>query len=73
LTDGMPLTVLEAMACGVPSVASRVGGTPEILADGETGFLVEPKNTKQLSSRISALACDYKLRATMGKRARGFV
>lgn len=72
LTDGMPLTVLEAMACGVPCVASKVGGTPEILTDGGTGFLVEPKNIEQLSSRISALLSDPRLRTAMGRRAREF-
>lgn len=73
LTDGMPLTVLETMACGIPTVASRVGGTPEVLEDGFTGCLVEPRNVVQLASRISMLVADPKLRATMGSRARRFV
>ena len=73
LTDGMPLTVLEAMACGVPNVATRIGGTPEILHDADTGYLVEPKNVGELVSRISKLVADPELRTRMGCRARGFV
>jgi len=73
LTDGMPLTVLESMACGIPTVASRVGGTPEILQDGYTGYLVEPRSIDQLASRVSSLTADSKLRAKMGSRARRFV
>lgn len=73
LTEGMPLTVLEAMACGVPTVASKVGGTPEILLHGETGFLVEPKNIDQLSFYISRLVGDDELRTVMGKRARSLI
>jgi len=73
LTDGMPLTVLEAMACGIPTVASRVGGTSEILQDGDTGFLVEPRNVDELVSRISTLVADSNLRLEMGGRARKFI
>jgi len=73
LTDGMPLTVLEAMACGIPTVASRVGGTSEILEDGDTGFLVEPRNVDELVSRISSLVADSNLRTEMGGRARKFI
>ena len=73
LTDGMPLTVLEAMACGIPTVASRVGGTSEILQDGDTGFLVEPRNVDELVSRISTLVADSNLRREMGGRARRFI
>ena len=69
----MPLTVLEAMACGLPNVASRVGGTTEILEDGYAGFLVEPGNVNQLADRTSELVADSKLRARMGSRARRFV
>jgi len=73
LTDGMPLTVLEAMACGIPTVASGVGGTSEILQDGDTGFLVEPRNVDELVSRISTLIADSHLRLEMGGRARKFI
>lgn len=49
------LTVLEAMACGTPVVASRVGGIPEILEDGRTGYLVEPGDSHALGQRITEL------------------
>jgi len=70
LTDGMPLTVLEAMASGVPTIASRIDGTREIIVHGKTGFLVEPKNVDQLKFYISKLVRDRKLRIRMGKEAR---
>ena len=72
LTEGMPLTALEAMACGLPVIASDVGGTSEILHHGETGFLVKPKNIVELSSCITKLVIDDQLRNTMGRRARAF-
>jgi glycosyltransferase involved in cell wall biosynthesis len=49
------LTVLESMACGTPVVASRVGGVPEILADGETGYLVDAGDAEALGKRIAEL------------------
>jgi glycosyltransferase involved in cell wall biosynthesis len=73
LTDGMPLAVLEAMACGIPTVAFNVGGTPEILRDGQTGFLTEPKDIDALVTRISELASNPELRSTMGEQARAFI
>jgi glycosyltransferase involved in cell wall biosynthesis len=70
LTEGMPLTVLEAMACGIPTVATRIEGVTEILTHGDTGFLVEPRNVDQLAFYISKLIGDPELRSRMGKRAR---
>lgn len=54
-TEGLPLVVLEAMAAGVPVVATRVGGTPELVADGESGFLVEPRDVDGLAQAIADL------------------
>lgn len=51
--DNLPNTLIEAQACGVPSVAFRVGGIPEAISDGESGFLVEPFSTRQLAEAIS--------------------
>jgi len=70
LTEGMPLTVLEAMASGVPTIATRIDGTLEIITHGETGFLVDPKNVEQLKFYISKLVGDRKLRSRMSKLAR---
>jgi len=73
LSEGMPLTILEAMACGLPTVASDVAGTSEIVCPGKTGFLIEPKNTGQLAFYILKLLKDEKLRSSMGRTARSIV
>jgi glycosyltransferase involved in cell wall biosynthesis len=52
--EGMPLVVLEAMAAGVPVVASRVSGIPEIVVDGETGWLVPPEDPAALATALGA-------------------
>jgi glycosyltransferase involved in cell wall biosynthesis len=62
-TEGMPNVVLEAFAAGVPVVASAVGGTPEIVEDGQSGFLVPPRDPVALAARITeALAAEDRLR-----------
>ena len=50
--------ILEAYAAGVPVIAAAVGGIPEILTDGETGFLVPPNDPAALAARIRAAAAD---------------
>jgi N-acetyl-alpha-D-glucosaminyl L-malate synthase BshA len=52
LSEGFGIVNLEAMACGLPIIATRVGGVPEIVKDGENGFLVEPKNAEQIAEKI---------------------
>jgi glycosyltransferase involved in cell wall biosynthesis len=73
LLEGLPLAVLEGMAAGLPVVASRVGGTPELVRDGETGFLVEPGDPADLAGRICSLLGDTAQRTAMGRRAREVV
>jgi glycosyltransferase involved in cell wall biosynthesis len=53
LTEGLPITLLEAMQAKVPIVATRVGGIPDVLSYGQTGFLVAPKNLDALADAIS--------------------
>jgi glycosyltransferase involved in cell wall biosynthesis len=60
------LVALEAMAAGVPVVASRVGGLPEVVVDGESGLLVSPGDTEELSSALDRLLGDSALRARLG-------
>ena len=63
-------SLLEAIACAKAVVATRVGGTPEIIEDGRNGILVEPENVKQLAEAISRLIENDKLRFQMGIRGR---
>jgi glycosyltransferase involved in cell wall biosynthesis len=67
--EGVPLSVLEAMAAGKPVVATTVGGVPELVEDGVTGFLVPPRDPKVLAQGILRLAKDADLRQRMGKAA----
>ena len=68
--EGLPMTLLEAMASGLPIVASRIGGTPAAVKDGETGLLVEPGNIEKLAEAITKVLDDDELRSKMGRRAR---
>jgi glycosyltransferase involved in cell wall biosynthesis len=68
--EGMPIGVLEAMAMGLPVVASAVNGTPEAVVDGETGHLVPARDPRALAERLSALARDPDARRRMGEAGR---
>jgi glycosyltransferase involved in cell wall biosynthesis len=70
LFEGLPLSVLEAMAAGKPVVATSVGGTPEAVLDGETGFLVPPRDPASLVAAIHRLLADACLRRKMGLAGR---
>jgi len=71
--EGMPLTVLEAMASGLPVVATPVGGTPEIVSDEDTGYLVSVGDRDALAGAISSLLDDPVGTARMGARGRQIV
>ncbi len=73
LSEGLPLVALEAMAAGLPVIATDVGGTREVVDDGVTGFLLQPNDVDGLADRICRLAGDGGLRAEMGARGRAFV
>jgi len=68
--EGLPYVVLEAMMAGLPVVATKVGGIPEIITENEDGLLVSPMRYKLLASAIMKLACDRKLRIKIGSSAR---
>ncbi len=68
--ESFGLAALEAMACEVPVIASRVGGIPEVVTDGETGFLSEVGDVEKMSADAARLVADENLRREMGKRAR---
>jgi N-acetyl-alpha-D-glucosaminyl L-malate synthase BshA len=68
--ESFGLAALEAMACQVPVIASRVGGLPEVVDDGETGFLSPVGDVDKMADDAVKLLADDKLRREMGKRAR---
>jgi glycosyltransferase involved in cell wall biosynthesis len=69
LADTFPLTVLEALACGVPVIATAVGGIPEQVAHGRTGLLVPLKDPRQLGQAIDRVLSDEGLRDRLGAAA----
>jgi glycosyltransferase involved in cell wall biosynthesis len=73
LVSGMPNAVLEAMATGLPVVATAVGGTPEAVVDGETGLLVPPRDPEALAAALERLIADEPLRRRMGAAGRARV
>ena len=68
--ESFGLAALEAMACEVPVIASRVGGIPEVVTDGETGYLSEVGDVSKMGEDAARLAADEELRREMGRRAR---
>jgi glycosyltransferase involved in cell wall biosynthesis len=68
-TEGLPNVLLEAAAAGVPVVATDVGGTSEVVADGETGQLVPADDSAELASVIDDLLSSEAMRATMARNA----
>lgn len=70
LYENLPIRVLEAMACGIPVVASNVCAIPEIIQDGVNGFLISPGSVRELAERISTLLADPRMRRRMGQSAR---
>jgi glycosyltransferase involved in cell wall biosynthesis len=70
VSELLGLSLLEAMASGTPVIASRIGGVPEIVDDGETGFLVPPGDKGALRERLAQLVGDAALAERMGRNAR---
>lgn len=67
--DNFPTTVIEALACGVPVIATAVGGIPEQIVTGETGFLTRPGDPSDMADKIELLLKNSSLREEMGERA----
>ncbi len=69
-TEGLPVFVLEAFAAGLPAVATAVGGTPEVVDDGNNGYLVKSNDFRTLAARIEELLGNPARRRSMGERGR---
>ncbi|MCX7963699.1 MAG: glycosyltransferase family 4 protein [Candidatus Sumerlaea chitinivorans] len=72
-SEGLGTAVLEASAAGLPVVATRVGGIPDIVVHAETGFLVEPDNPQELADAVLRLVRDPELRVSLGSAGRARV
>ncbi|MDE1924559.1 MAG: glycosyltransferase family 4 protein [Patescibacteria group bacterium] len=68
--DNFPLTILEAMSCSLPVVSTRVGSIPDLVEEGETGFLIEPGDERALAQKLLLLLRDQGLAAAFGTSAR---
>ena len=73
LSEGLSLTLLESMSYGIPIVATNVGGNPEVVAEGESGFLVPARENGPLVDRIVELLLNAELRRRMGSEGRSRV
>jgi glycosyltransferase involved in cell wall biosynthesis/O-antigen/teichoic acid export membrane protein len=69
-SESAPIAIVEAMLCGIPAVASDVGGVSELVLDGETGYLVPPDDPHALAAALRRLLDDPELRARLGARGR---
>jgi glycosyltransferase involved in cell wall biosynthesis len=69
-TEGMPNVILEAFAAGTPVVATAVGGTPELVEDGRSGFLVPPGDPESLGEKITEALASEDLLRDMGMQGR---
>jgi glycosyltransferase involved in cell wall biosynthesis len=72
-TEGLPNVILEALAAGVPVVATAVGGTPEVIEDGQTGWLVPPGDTAVLAEHIASALSDTTVRERHSSAGRACV
>lgn len=69
-SEGFPLSTIQAMASGLPTVATRCGGPEEMLSDGSTGWLVERNSPAAVAEALQRLIRDPEMRSRMGRRAR---
>jgi len=71
--EGTPNVLLEAMASGLAVVATKIGGVPDIVRQGENGFVVEPGNEEDLCAALASLINNSQLRSEMGQKGRDYV
>jgi glycosyltransferase involved in cell wall biosynthesis len=72
-SEGLPLSILEGMACGLPVVATNVGGIPEVVIEGETGFLLNTDDIRGFAKRLEQLVESFELRKKFGEKARELI
>ena len=68
--DGLPQMLMEAMACGVPVISTRLVGIPDLVEDGETGLLAQPNNAEDLAEKIERLINDKSLHSKLSRQGR---
>lgn len=71
--EGIPSTIIESMACGTPVLVTPVGGIPDIIVDGETGFLLYSKDAQYIAERISQLSNNFKLLETVSEKGYKYI
>jgi L-malate glycosyltransferase len=73
ISEALSNSLMEAMACGCACIASRTGGNPELIRDGETGLLFEPGNSQDLAKKLDSLMNDPGLRSRLAKAGSRFI
>jgi glycosyltransferase involved in cell wall biosynthesis len=71
--EGIPVSLMEAMASGIPCISTRITGIPELIRDGEDGLLVTPSDTDALAEAIARLIDDAPLRQRLAQNGRARV
>ena len=71
--DGIPRTLMEAMACGLPSISTKIAGIPDVIIDEETGLLVEPTNSLALAEAILKITYNPKLAEKLSRNGRNHI